>query len=188
MGRINHVAWVPVGYMLAMTLPACSGPPNSGTSDWLSSRPSSTSSSASTPAESATAPAARAYVVGQTIPSGQFAGMLLEVMTGKSFRLVITKRDPVTCMVSEDPDVLGIVDAGQKVREVRFLREDAYVRDRPGQAKSWTRVDALPNENSTVPTQAIADAMNAAIDRRPGDLSGSYRPREPGRQELRLGA
>lgn len=119
------------------------------------------------------------FTVGQTLTGGEFAADLMDSIGSKSVRVTTAAEGRhVSCVVTAAATGTFVMpDPAAGIHEMRVLRDIAYVEDRPGTSHPWLEVD-LPSERHpvpTVPTQAIADALNRIDDVRAGDCRWNER-------------
>ncbi|MGO4340298.1 hypothetical protein [Pedococcus sp. 2YAF34] len=146
------------------------GNDSGGTATTAAATPStSASSSSSLLSPSPSTPAAPAYRVGGTLTGTEFAAQLLERTEGATVRLETTTADSaVTCVAEVGGSDFLVTNPVKGVAELRVVRNTAYVQDRPGSAQSWLEVD-LSSDQTDMPSQAVADALNLVDDVWSGD-------------------
>ena len=123
--------------------------------------------------------AAHLFMVGQTLTGGEFAADLMDSIGSKSVRVTTAAGGRhVSCVVTAAATGTFVMpDPAAGIHEMRVLGDIAYVEDRPGTSQPWLEVD-LPSERHpvpTVPTQAIANALNRIDDVRAGDCRWNER-------------
>jgi hypothetical protein len=134
-------------------------------------------SATSVPASPTIAP--HVFTVGQTLTGGEFAADLMDSIGSRSVRVTTAAEGRrVSCVVTAAATGTFVMpDPAAGIHEMRVLRDIAYVEDRPGTSQPWLEVD-LPSERHpvpTVPTQAIADALNRIDDVIAGDCRWNER-------------